>query len=147
MGARGQSWSMDLIIGVVIFLLAIGVIYAVLTSKAKEDITPLRIESEVVATKLTNSESTQTNELNVIKNNQLDIDKLSALTVKVQTPEGYEALKAQLGIKNNFCIVLLDERGNVVYLTDATGKNYTGIGPSDNNFNISGIPCGQQKFN
>ncbi len=146
MGARGQSWSMDLIIGVVIFLLAIGVIYAVLTSKAKEDITPLRIESEVVATKLVNSEPTQSNELVIISNNQLDLAKLNTITEKAQTPEGYEALKTQLGIKSDFCIVLLDERGNVVYLTDNAGKQYTGIGPNDENFKISGTPCGQAKI-
>jgi flagellar basal body-associated protein FliL len=145
MGARGQSWSMDLIIGVVIFLLAIGVIYAVLTSKAKEDITPLRIESEVVATKLTTTESSKDNELIVVTNNQLDEEKLTSLAEKAKTTEGYEALKAQLGVKNDFCIVLLDEKGNVVYLTDNNGNKYTGIGPADDNFKISGTPCGKIK--
>ena len=138
MNGRGQSWSMDLIIGVVIFLLAIGVIYAVLTSKAKEDTTPLRLESEAVATKLTTTDAAQNKDILVAQNNQLDINKLNNLT-----QEDYEKLKKELGVTNDFCIYLLDEKGNLVYLTTSSG-NYTGIGPADSKFNISGVPCGKK---
>ncbi len=132
---------MDLIIGVVIFLLAVGVIYAVLTSKVKEDTTPLRVESEAVATKLTTAEATQNNDILVAQNNQLDILKLGSLT-----QEDYAKLKKELGVSNDFCIYLLDEKGNLVYLTDSSGnKKYTGIGPGDSKFNISGTPCGVEK--
>lgn len=138
MNKRAQSWSMDLVIGFVIFLLAVGIIYAVLTSKSKEDTAPLRVDSEAVATKLTTPEASQDQKVLVADKNQLDIGKLNDLT-----QADYNKLKQQFGVNNDFCIYLLDENGNTVYLRDSAGKNYTGIGPNSTKFNISGTPCGR----
>lgn len=138
MGGRGQNWSLDLIIGVVIFLLAIGVIYSLLSNKSREDVAPLRIESEVIATKLTTPEAATSDEMIVATDNQLDIEKLQELT---KYPGGYDALKEELGVQNDFCIYLQDENGNVIYIEGDDGK-YTGIGPGSPELNLSGVPCG-----
>jgi hypothetical protein len=129
---------MDLIIGVVIFLLAVGVIYSLLSSKRSEDITPLRIESDVVATKLTTPESSANQDIAVAEENQLNIIKLENLT----TAFPYEDLKQKLGVQNEFCIYLQDENGNVVYLRGADGKDYTGIGSGKGDLILSNTSCG-----
>lgn len=133
MGGRGQTWSMDLIIGVLIFMLAMGVIYALLMSKTREDIAPLRIESEVIATKLTEDPYLQ-----VAANNQLDAKRLGNLT-----EIDYETLRQEFGAQHEFCIFLKDESGNLTYIVDNQGRKYTGIGSGNGDLNLSGVPCGQ----
>lgn len=131
MGERGQAWSMDLVIGVLIFLLVAGVIYAFLIDRDKNDITPLRIESEVIATKLTTDSS-----IAVAENNQLDVAQMITLS-----DEDYEQLKKQLGVNREFCVFLQDDRGNLVFI-NASGKKVNGIGSSTGEINLSGCPCG-----
>jgi hypothetical protein len=133
MGERGQTWSMDLIIGVLIFMLAIGVIYALLASKGRENTAPLRIESEVIATKLLDDP-----QIGVTSEQQLDATKLGNLT-----SIDYETLRQQLGVQKEFCIFLQDESGNITYIVDNQGRKYTGIGSGNGDLNISGVPCGQ----
>ena len=118
MGERGQTWSMDLIIGVLIFMLAVGIIYALLVSKGKENTTPLRIESEVIATKLLEDPW-----IAVAPENQLDAKKLGNLT-----EFDYETLRQQFGSQHEFCIFIQDESGNITYIVDNQGRKYTGIG-------------------
>ena len=129
---RGQAWSLDLVFGVLIFMLAVGVIYALLMSKDKDTSTPLRIESEVIATKLATDPL-----LAVATDNQLDAAKLSTMT-----GVDYETLRNEMGVKNEFCIYLEDDQGNLVYIINGTNK-YTGIGSGSADLNISGTPCGQ----
>lgn len=126
----GQSWSIDVVIGVVIFLLVIGVFYALLTNSAKEDATDLKIASESVATKLTNDQK-----IGIITNEAVDKQKLVTLTKKT-----YLQLKQELGTDAEFCIFFENENGSVINITDAeTGNTYIGIGSKK--INISGIPC------
>ena len=141
MGGRGQNWSLDLIIGIVIFLLAVGVIYSILASKNREDTTPLRTDSEIIATKLTTPETSTSLDILVAADNQLDVEKLKSLTTA-----DYAKLKQDLGVQNDFCIYLQDEEGNVLYIEGADG-NYTGIGPGSPDLNLSGVPCGCPKEN
>lgn len=139
MGGRGQNWSLDLIIGIVIFLLAVGVIYSILASKNREDTTPLRTDSEIIATKLTTPETSTSANILIATDNQLDIEKLKGLTTA-----DYAKLKQDLGVQNDFCIYLQDEEGNVIYIEGSDG-NYTGIGPGSPDLNLSGVPCGCPK--
>jgi hypothetical protein len=137
MGERGQAWSMDLVIGVLIFFLAIGVIYTLLLNRNTADTTPLRLESEVVATKLTSDPALQVGE-----NNVADPDRMVALAQRAALD--YDQLKADLGVKNEVCIYLQDKDGNLIYLVNSTDptKRYNGIGPGSNELNLSGLPCG-----
>ena len=138
--AKGQAWSIDLVIGVLIFLIAVGAIYSILSSRQHEDPAPLRIESEVIATILTNNASNQL--LQVAEGNQLEMDKLGGLATRANND--YELLKQELGIQNEFCIYLQDEEGNLIYITGTDGKKYAGIGPGDPSLNLTEnqLPCG-----
>ncbi|MBR9700540.1 hypothetical protein GOV11_01605 [Candidatus Woesearchaeota archaeon] len=136
--ARGQAWSMDLVIGVLVFLLAIGIVYTLLNQQAREDVAPLRTEAEVVATKLTQDPTTS-----VAPGNVLDMDKLYSITAGNKQ---YEDLQEELGIKNEFCIYLVDEDGNVAHILDPSNPNapkYTGIGSGTGEVMIAGIECGK----
>ena len=135
MKGRGQAWSMDLIIGVLVFMLAIGIIYTVLSGKDRGDIAPLRIESEVIATKLSDDPTYR-----IADNNQIDQERLEVLLGNAT--QDYEGLKAAFGVKNEFCIYLRDESGNLTYIVDGDGNAYSGIGSGSGEFNLSGTPCG-----
>ena len=130
----GQAWSMDLVIGVIIFMLAAGIIFTLLVNREQEDTAPLRIESEVIATKLTTDPILQ-----IAPNNQLDAEKLSLLAERE-----YESLRKDLGVNNEFCIFIQDESGQLLYVLDGDGNKYTGIGSGNGELNLSGTPCGQQ---
>lgn len=125
---------MDLAIGVLVFLLAIGIIYSLLNSQARQDVTPLRLDSEVVATKLTNDPSVK-----VADENKLDMDALFALAKNADV--NYTKLKEELGIENEFCIYLVDENGNLTYITNGSEK-FTGVGSGSGELNVSGNECG-----
>ena len=132
MGRRGQMWSMDLVIGVLIFMLAVGVIYTLLMSRSRDDIAPLRIESKVIATKLSDDPT-----LKIADNNRIDTIKLNAIM-----DMSYDQLKTQFGVKDDFCIYLRDENGNLTYFIDNKGNAWAGIGPRNGQLNLSGTPCG-----
>jgi hypothetical protein len=127
---------MDLVIGVLVFMVTIGIIFSLLGNREKTDTAPLRIESEVVATKLTSDAA-----LHVAQDNQLEMDKLTSLAQLANT--NYETLKKEFGIKNEFCVYLQDDEGKLVYIDGPGGEKYTGIGSGSLELNISGIPCGK----
>lgn len=130
---RGQAWSLDLVVAVIIFLLAVGIIYEFLLGRERGDLAQLRIESEVIATKLADDPLLQ-----VAVNKQLDTTRMAGLATK-----SYDELKSDLGVKHEFCIFLQDENGNLIYIVDGLGNKYTGIGSGDGQLNLSGTPCGQ----
>ncbi len=133
--ARGQAWSMDLVIGVLIFLLAVGIIYSILSARSDDNTRSLKLQSEVVATKLTNDPTVL-----VTNGNRLSMTSLVGLAQRAETD--YAGLKQELGVEHDFCIYLVDENGKLTYITDGS-SNYTGIGPGRDDVNISGVRCGE----
>lgn len=134
--AQGQAFSVDLLIGVLVFMLAIGIIYSLLNSKGADDPAQLRIESEVIAERLTSAASLQ-----VAPENQLNMEDLAMLA-----KDEYEEVKAQLGVQEEFCIYLQDENGNLIYIQDSsTGERYAGVGSGTGEITLTDkdIPCGQ----
>ena len=141
--SRGQAWSMDLIFGVLIVMLAIGIVYAMLANRSGKDLEPLRIESEVIATKLASDP-----QFNVAADNRLNmtrIGELAANATRDASEFSYENIRTTLGVKSEFCVYIQDEQGNLYYIRGADGKNYTGIGSASGEMNLSGTPCGCPK--
>lgn len=136
---KGQVWSLDLVIGMLVFLLAVGTIYSFLNVRTGKDPTPLRIESEVVATALTTG--TDDPGLKVADQNQLDMNRLGTLAAEAEV--NYTQLKRRLGIDHDFCIYLQDEEGNLIYVKDTSGNTYAGIGSRTGELNLTDdTPCG-----
>jgi hypothetical protein len=138
---RGQAWSMDLVFGVLIFLLAVGIIYAMVMGRNDNDIAPLRLESEVIAGKL-QSDAT----IALTSDNQLNLTRLAEFAANATNPSSginYESIREQLGVTGEFCIYLQDNEGNILYIVGSDGKRYTGIGSGTGELNVSGVPCGR----
>jgi len=125
----GQSWSIDVVIGVLIFLLVIGVFYAILTNNTKEDTTDLKISSETVAEKLTSDP-----DVGFVTDESIDETKLWAFAEKE-----YLTLKKELGVNQEFCVFFEDENGNIINITNSTDGTFVGIGSSS--VTVGGIPC------
>ncbi|MDD9953125.1 MAG: hypothetical protein OXR66_02210 [Candidatus Woesearchaeota archaeon] len=134
---KGQAWSMDLVIGVLIFLLAVGVIYTVLVDfQSSKNADVFQFESEIIAKVIVDEPSLQ-----VAPDNELDMDVL--VDIANGDKGNYDTLKQGFGIENEFCIFLQDEEGNLVYIYDGTDK-FAGIGSGDGEMNLTdeNIPCG-----
>lgn len=131
---QGQSWSIDLIIGVIIFMLVIAVFYALLTSKNEPTIEELQGNADVITTKLTQEDASSPS--NILVNGIIDDAKYDGLC---DMP--YEDVKAILGIEQDFCIYLEDENGNII---PCGTTERTGIGNSEDINLSTHYKCGEQ---
>lgn len=112
---KSQAWSMDIMIAMVIFIGVIFVFYSILSAKGGDKIVELKDDAVIVA-----------NNLNITQN----ISQIEELL-----GEDYSELKKKLRVKNEFCIFLEDEEGNVIYLS----QNQPGIGSGQ--IKISDVQC------
>lgn len=130
---------MDLIIATLIFLVGAAVVISLLTGQQREDASSLRVESEVIATRLV-----QETALDVAPDNQLNMAVLYALASASATD--YDAARDDLGAQSEFCIYLQDEEGNIVFIRDPENPTqaYAGVGSGSGEVNLTaqGIPCG-----
>ena len=133
---KAQAWSIDLVIGVLIFLLVVGLFYATLTRNQSQDTTSIRIASETVATKLVNDPETS-----IVENNKVSSKKLKELIKQIK--EEPDLVRQEFGIEGDFCIFFEDERGNLfpIFIDEDDGVDvYHGIG--SDRINVTGISCG-----
>ncbi len=136
---EGQVWSMDLIVAVIIFLLAVGVFYFFAGTNNNHESSTLQIESKVVADKLGGD-----GVVSIANGTALDNEKLKLLATMP-----YDQLKQELGLKNDFCIVLRDQEGNLIPVlvrSQPSPVYKIAIGSPQLNITINGIsePCGAE---
>lgn len=123
---RGQIWSTDLIIGLLIFALIIVIFYFLLSSGDKEKIHTYSNEADVVAGRFI--------ELGLVNPDTGEFNE--ELYVEL-TNMNYEEVREKLGVSGEFCLFIES--------TDTTPEliiinNQTGLGNSD--FMISNLSCG-----
>jgi predicted transcriptional regulator len=111
-----QAWSMDIMIAMVIFIGVIFVFYSILSTNGGDKTGELKDDALIIA-----------ENINITKNISY-IEELLG--------EDYSELKKKLRVKNEFCIFIEDEEGNVIYLS----QDQPGIGSGK--INISDVPCG-----
>ena len=129
----GQSWSLDVILAFVIFMLIVGIFYTLLTDNKKTKIQNIQLEASTLSGALDKSSGIDSN-LAVIENGVVDSEKLRSLYTN-----DYSALKNKFGIMGDFCIYIVDQYGNLVAINTSTGlKNGFGNG----NLTINDRPCG-----
>lgn len=131
--SKGQSWSIDLIIGVIIFMLVVAIFYALLSSSDEEEsIDGLRNDADAV---IAISEGTDARSLGLIdQNGVIDNAKLDELC---DLP--YDEVKNRLGIESDFCIFIEDEDGNII---PCGTSNKIGIGNGQDVMISDTHPCG-----
>jgi len=132
---RGQVWSVDVLLAVVIFISVILIFYVTMTPKEKPRLKDL--ESEAKDLKI---ELEQNHELGFINADEIDEEKLNAF-IENATPANYQALKQKLGIKGDFCIFYEDAEGHIILIR--TGDN-TGVGSVGSpDVLINNVRCGE----
>jgi len=125
---KGQIWSIDLIIGVLIFA-AIGIsIYAFLAGGSDNDkISRYTEEAEALTEKLI--------DMGLINR---DTGEFNQTVYEQLTQMDYEDLKDELGVRGDFCLYLEFDDDNPRLLIF---NNKTGLGSSD--FVVGDLPCGE----
>lgn len=126
---KAQSWSIDIALGVIIFIGAFFIFYALLNSNPNTKANDLREEASIVIKQVTSEGSL----IRVVDGNEINISKLNELKNL-----SYDELKKRLRIEGDFCIYLEDDKGNLVLINNS----YRGIGAQS--INLSGTPCSQK---
>ncbi len=129
MRQKGQAWSIDMIIAVIIFVLMISILYSVLNRENKVELVELQVEANNAIARLSNTES---EECNFIEGQTINVDKLEQC-YNIKDPS---IIRKKLGINSKFCIYIEDKDGRVIYINDKPG-----IG--DGELIIGPTPCGQ----
>jgi len=130
---RAQSWSLDIILAFVIFVLIIGIFYTLLNNNKGTQTEHLQLEANAVANNL-DSSTGMNSTLSIMEKGAIDKIKLEELY-----NSSYDTLKSQFGIRGEFCIYVVDQYGNLQTVNTGQG-NLNGFG--NGNLTINGVPCG-----
>ncbi len=135
---KGQNWSMDLILGIVVFLLILGVFYMLVTENSTVDIDGYKAKGNKIMNYFDSGRSSSDHA--IINDNEINMTKLEEL---YNNPNAYDEIKADMGLVGDFCIVLEDSNGRIVVVSDnfVVGKSFYGFGGSS--LNLSNCLCGQ----
>ena len=127
--SKAQTWSVDIILAVVIFMVVLYIFYVVFSGDSSEKTQNLKQEASSVIKQISSGE----NSLRIVNNNEVNISKISELKNL-----SYDELKSRLRVDDDFCIFFEDDKGNIVLINNS----YKGIGASS--INASGTPCSQK---
>ncbi|MDD3175820.1 MAG: hypothetical protein PHU51_05065 [Candidatus Nanoarchaeia archaeon] len=132
MKKQSQTWSFDLIVAVILFVVVIGIFYG-FVMKDDEDLDSLQKATTKITYKL--DCKFEENDECIVRDGAIDEEGLKFLF----TEQNYELLKDQWNLDSDFCIYLRDASGNVIPFE---GK--TSFGSSDLVLTQSGKTCGSE---
>ncbi len=113
-GTKGQTWSTDAIIAVVIFVVVF-MAFMYITGRSSES-KKIDIFTEDASKIPGLFAQSKNNSFTFVEGNKINKEKLENLTNLT-----YQQLKSELGIKSDFCIHFEDENGNVVFINETAG--------------------------
>lgn len=126
---KAQSWSIDIVLGVIIFMAAFFIFYALLNADQSGKAGILKEEASSAIKQVASEEAP----IRIIDNNEINISRVHELKNL-----SYEELKRRLRIESDFCIYFEDEQGRLIVINNS----YKGIGSPA--INLSGTPCSQR---
>lgn len=126
----GQSWSIDVVLGVVIFGF-VAVTFSSFMLLDRPDIDDLQIGAERVSLALEDSPNCGT----VLANNTIVNESLSCLYA-----QDYESLRESLRLRGDFCVYLEDDMGRLIRINSSDNLTRNGWGSSE--LIVGGQPCG-----
>ncbi|MCF7871756.1 hypothetical protein K9L97_01870 [Candidatus Woesearchaeota archaeon] len=132
---KAQAVSIDMVVGVVIFLLILVIVYAVLNSNTTEN-EKLNTEADNIVSKLDRTTAQAYGLPSVIQESEITEENLALLY-----SSNYEEIRSKLGLPANteFCIVVVDELGAI----KTYGSNNS-IGNKNDELTIGeNVICGQ----
>lgn len=132
---KSQSWSVDIILAVIVFMVAFFVFYALLESDPQAKVSDLKEEASIVIEQVADEESP----LKAVDKGAIDVDELNKLK---SLP--YDDLKRRLRTEGDFCIYIEDENGNLVKIGGTKSVGSPDIKIKDKiGDEIQEIPCSQ----
>lgn len=126
---KAQSWSIDIALGVAVFIAAFFIFYFLLSPSQASKAGSLKSDASSVIRQVASEEAAE----GVVDGEEINVSKLNELKNL-----SYDELRRRLRVEGDFCIYFEDEQGNIVIINDS----YKGIGSP--NINISGTPCSQK---
>ena len=131
---KAQAWSMDIIIGVVLFLVILVAVYALVVSSGPN----FRLRGD--ANKVYSQLDARTSSLGI---HLFDGNRISQEGINRLLNENYDELRTKLGISGDFCIVLTDKHDAIYNLSEVAGRE-EGRRTYGGNITISvdGLVCG-----
>ncbi|MGV8162726.1 MAG: hypothetical protein ACP5N2_05350 [Candidatus Nanoarchaeia archaeon] len=108
---RAQTWSIDLVLGVVIFLLVVIVIYSLIASRPVQE-SQLRDDADKIYSRLDTRSDKNDQVPKIIEGNSISYEELENLYA-----EDYDTLKAKLGITTDFCIIVVTDNNGIINMT------------------------------
>lgn len=139
---RGQTWSFDLVIAVILFIVVVAVFYAFLANRNSADGAQEQQDyAKAISTQLV-CDAAESSPYCFIEQGDVIEDKLTNLP-----SFNYDDIRSDMGIQGDFCVymVVVDESGveRIVPFDDGTGNQYAGVGSDE--FELSeNIPCNHQ---
>ncbi|MBN1645820.1 hypothetical protein JW868_02155 [Candidatus Woesearchaeota archaeon] len=127
---KGQTWSIDLIIASVIFVLIITIFYALLSRGGNDKEKLLGDEAKHISSNIM-VEAGGTNPCLFLDGNEIDRNVLS----ECYDPTKIQQFKQAANIKTKFCIYIEDQNGRIISV-----NNMTGFGDSE--LLVGNQPCG-----
>lgn len=104
--SKGQTWSMDLVVGSVIFLFVLAMFYTILIV-GQDDQELVRQESERLVAAFDSDVNPEPSMRQFMTGSNINREDLIDLYVN----EEYDAIKNQLGLTGDFCILLTMDTG------------------------------------
>jgi len=138
---KAQTWSVDLIVGVVIFLLVVVAMYAILTKDSNDDL-ELRSQIDAVAAGFDTKNNGTTNVPGILNDEEIDVNAIKELYAQGAS---YGEIKKRLGITSEFCIMILDDTGGIIEINDSAGDSRLSFGNETQGLTIAeGRVCGDK---
>lgn len=128
---RGQTWSFDLVIAVLLFIIVMGLFYGFMARDSAIKRSDLKLSSNNLVYKL-NCDYSDSSEYCILESGNLNEDKLVVLY-----QSDYENLKNILKMDDDFCIYLRDTNGNLIPINNITGAGSDTLSLTEN------YKCGQ----
>ena len=122
---KSQTWSIDIMLAVIVFIGAIFVVYSIFSGKGENPTGRLEEDAALVLGNLASDDS----EISIVDGVEINEAKLQELLAA-----NYPDLKDKLKSGSDFCIFLEDNEGKIVYIS-----NKAGIG--SDKIQVSGEPC------
>ena len=135
MNKRGQIWSMDMVIGVVIFLFLVTVFLSFLISTEPEEF-DVRSQADSIFQRFDTSSGRQ------LIPPIFDGNRLNQQALEDLYGGNYLAIRRQMQITGEFCIVIVDQTGGLVPINTSDGEKYVFGGTNFENVRVAdGIFC------
>ena len=129
MKPKAQSWSLDITLAIIVFIVAFFIVYGLLNESPNTRISAMREEASIILQQIVSSDAPY----RIIDSDEVNTSKLNELK-----NTSYDELRRILRIEGDFCIFMEDDKGYIVLINNS----YIGIGSP--NIILAGIPCSQK---